>query len=89
MCSNDQHLQNETKHLNKVFRDIIQVVQRRYPLFRDIIQDIIQDIVLLSKLDNRTNYWKSEKSKWNDRSTQVTTSTEENEHLLMLPYKVK
>ena len=23
------------------------------------------------------------------RSTQVTTSTEENEHLLMLPYKVK
>ena len=67
MCSNDQHLQNEIKHLKKVFRDI-----NGYPNW--IIEQTIE------KVKNQNEM---------TRSTQVTTNTEENEHLLMLPYKGK
>ena len=67
MCSNDQHLQNEIKHLKKVFRDI-----NGYPNW--IIEQTIE------KVKNQNEM---------TRSAQVTTNTEENEHLLMLPYKGK
>ena len=67
VCSNDQHLQNEIKHLKKVFRDI-----NGYPNW--IIEQTIE------KVKNQNEM---------TRSTQVTTNTEENEHLLMLPYKGK
>ena len=67
MCSNDQHLQHEIKHLKKVFRYI-----NGYP--NSIIEQTIEKV-------------KNQKEM--TRSTQVTTNTEENEHLLMLPYKGK
>ena len=61
------NLQNEIKHLKKVFRDI-----NGYPNW--IIEQTIE------KVKNQNEM---------TRSTQVTTNTEENEHLLMLPYKGK
>ena len=67
VCSNDKHLENETKHLKKVFRDI-----SGYPNWV-----IVQTIEKVKNQNEMT------------RSTQVTTKTEENEHLLMLPYKSK
>ena len=67
VCSNDQLLENEIKHLKKVFRDI-----NGYPNW--IIEQTIE------KVKNQNEM---------PRSTQVTTNTEENEHLLMLPYKGK
>ena len=67
MCSNDQHLQKEIKHLKKVFRD-----------FNGYSNWIIEQTIEKVKNQNEMT-----------RSTQVTTNTEENEHLLMLPYKGK
>ena len=67
VCSNDQHLQNEIKHLKKVLRDI-----HSYPNW------IIERTIKKVKNQNETT-----------RSIQVTTNTEENKHLLMLPYKGK
>ena len=67
VCSKDQHLQNEIKHLKKVFRDI-----NGYPNWR------IEETTEKVKNQNKMTW-----------STQVTTNTEENEHLLMLPYKGK
>ena len=67
MSSNDQHLQNEIKHLKKVFKDI-----NSYPNW--IIEQTIEKV----KSQNEMT-----------RSTQAKTKTEENEHLLMLPYKGK
>ena len=67
MCSNEQHLQNEIKHLKKVFRDI-----NGYSNW--IIKQTIE------KVKNQNEM---------TRSNQVTTNTEENEHLLMLPYEGK
>ena len=61
------NLQNEIKHLKKVFRDI-----NGYPNW--IIEQTIE------KVKNQNEM---------PRSTQVTTNTEENEHLLMLPDKGK
>ena len=67
VCSNDQHLQNEIKHLKKVLRDI-----SGYPNW--IIEQTIEKVKNQSKMA-----WPS----------QLTTDTEENEHLLMLPYQDK
>ena len=67
VCSNDQHLENEIKHLKKVFRDI-----NGYPNW--VIEQTIE------KVKNQNEM---------TQSTQVTTNTEENEHLLMLPYEGK
>ena len=67
VCSNDQHLQNEIKHLKKVLRDI-----NGYPNW------IIEQTIEKSKNQNEMT-----------RLTQVTTNTEENKYLLMLPYKGK
>ena len=67
VCANDQHLQNEIKHLKKVCRDI-----NSYPNW--LIEQTIEKV----KNQNETT-----------RSIQVTTNTEENKHLLMLPYKGK
>ena len=67
VCPNDQHLQNEIKHLKKVCRDI-----NSYPNW--LIEQTIEKV----KNQNETT-----------RSIQVTTNTEENKHLLMLPYKGK
>ena len=67
MSSNDQHLQNEIKHLKKVFKDI-----NSYPNW--IIEQTIEKVKSQNEMP---------------RSTQVTTNTEENKHLLMLPYKGK
>ena len=60
-------MQNEIKHLKKVFRDI-----NGYPNWT--IEQTLE------KVKNQNEI---------PRSTQVTTNTEENEHLLMLPYKGK
>ena len=60
-------LENEVKHLNKVFSDI-----NGYPNL--VIEQTIE------KMKNQHEM---------TRSTQVTTNTDENEHLLMLPYKGK
>ena len=60
-------MQNETKHLKKVFRDI-----NGYPNWT--IEQTLE------KVKNQNEI---------PRSTQVTINTEENEHLLMLPYKGK
>ena len=62
-----KHLENEIKHLKKVFRDII-----GYPNW------VIEQTIKKVKNQNEMT-----------RSTQVTTNTEENEHLLMLPHKGK
>ena len=67
MCSNDKHLENEIKHLKKVFRDI-----NGYPNW--VIEQTIEKV----KYQNEMT-----------RSTQVISNTDENEHLLMLPYKGK
>ena len=67
MCSNDQHLQNEIKHLKKVFRYV-----------NGYLNWIIEQTIEKVKNQNEMT-----------RSAQVTTNTEENEHLLMLPYKGK
>ena len=67
VCSNDQHLQKEIKHLKKVFRDI-----NRYPNW--IIEQTNE------KVKNQNEM---------TRSTPLTTNTEENKHLLLLPYKGK
>ena len=67
VCSNDKHLENEIKHLKKVFREI-----NGYPNW--VIEQTIENV----KNQNEMT-----------RSTQVITNTEENEHLLMLPYKGK
>ena len=67
VCSNDKRLENETKHLKKVLRDI-----NGYPNW--VIEQTIE------KVKNKNEM---------TRSTQVKTNTEENEHLLMLPYKGK
>ena len=67
VCSNDQHLQNEIKHLKKVFRDI-----NGYPNW--VIEQTIE------KVKNQNEMV---------QSTLETINTEENEHLLMLPYKGK
>ena len=67
MCSNDQHLQNEIKHLKKVFRDI-----NGYPNW--IIEQTIE------KVKNQNEM---------PRPTLLETNTEENEHLLILPFNGK
>ena len=67
MCFNDQHLQNEIKHLKKVFRDI-----NGYPNW--IKEQTIEKVKSQNEMA---------------RSTQITSNTEENEHLLMSPYKGK
>ena len=67
MYSNDQHLQNEIKHLKNVFRDI-----NGYPIW------IIEQTIEKGNNQNKMT-----------RSTQVTTNTEENKHLLMLSFKGK
>ena len=67
VCPEGQHLQNEIKHLKKVFRDI-----SGYPYW--IIEQTIE------KVKNQNEM---------TRSTLVTTNTEENEYLLMLPCKGK
>ena len=67
MCPNGKHLENENKHLKKVFRDI-----NGYPNW------VIEQTIEKFKIQNEM-----------PQSTQVTTNTEENEHLLMLPYKIK
>ena len=67
MCSNDQHMQNEIKHLKKVFRDI-----NGHPYW--VIKQTIEKVKNQNEMTQSTN---------------VTTNTEENEHLLMLPYKGK
>ena len=67
MCSSDQHLKNEIRHLKKVFRDI-----NGYPNW--VIEQTIE------KVKNQNEIV---------RSIQVITKTEENEHLVMLPYKGK
>ena len=67
MCSNDQHLKNEIRHLKKVFRDI-----NGYPNW--VIEQTIE------KVKNQNEIV---------RSIQVITKTEENEHLVVLPYKGK
>ena len=67
VCSNNQHLENEIKHLQKVFRDI-----NGYPHW--VIEQTIE------KVKNQNEM---------ARSSQVTTNTGDNGHLLMLPYKGK
>ena len=67
VCSNEQHLQNEFKHLKKVFRDINDYLNW-------IIEQTIEKVKNLNEMP---------------RSSQVTTNTEKNEHLLMLHYKCK
>ena len=61
VCSNEKHLENETKHLKKVFRDI----------------NGYQNWVIEQTVEKVKN------------QNEIITNTEENEDLLMLPYKGK
>ena len=67
MCSKDQHLKNEIRHLKKLFKDI-----NGYPNW--VREQTIK------KVKNQNGM---------ARSIQVTNNTEENVHLVMLPYKGK
>ena len=67
VCSNDKHLENEIKHLKKVFRDI-----------NGCANWVIEQTIEKVKNQNEMT-----------RSTQAITNTEENKHLLMLPFKGK